>query len=55
MFGWAITFLLIALVSAALGFGGVAGTAMSAAQIVFAVALLAFAISAVMAFLRRSV
>jgi uncharacterized membrane protein YtjA (UPF0391 family) len=54
MFGWAITFLVIALVAAALGFGGVAGTAMSAAQIVFAVALIAFAISAVLAILRRN-
>ena len=33
MFSWAITFLVIALVAAALGFGGLAGTAMSAAQI----------------------
>jgi uncharacterized membrane protein YtjA (UPF0391 family) len=54
MFGWAISFLLIALVAAALGFGGIAGTAMSAAQIVFVVALIAFAISAVMGYSRRN-
>jgi uncharacterized membrane protein YtjA (UPF0391 family) len=55
MFGWAITFLLVALVAAALGFGGIAGTADSAAQIVFAVALIAFAISAIMGFRRRGI
>jgi uncharacterized membrane protein YtjA (UPF0391 family) len=53
MFGWAILFLLIALVAAALGFGGVAGTAMSAAQIVFAFALIAFLISALVGYRRR--
>jgi uncharacterized membrane protein YtjA (UPF0391 family) len=53
MFGWAITFLVIALVAAALGFGGVAGTAMSAAQIIFVVALIAFAISALVGIARR--
>ncbi|QCI69474.1 DUF1328 domain-containing protein [Phreatobacter stygius] len=52
MFGWAIMFLIVALIAAALGFGGVAGTAMSAAQIVFVVALIAFAISAVMGLVR---
>jgi uncharacterized membrane protein YtjA (UPF0391 family) len=55
MFGWAITFLLVALVAAALGFGGIAGTAVSAAQIVFAVALIAFAISAIMGFRGRGI
>jgi uncharacterized membrane protein YtjA (UPF0391 family) len=54
MFGWAIMFLIVALVAAALGFGGVAGTAMSAAQIVFVVALVAFLISAVLGFRRRA-
>ncbi len=53
MFGWAITFLIIALIAAALGFGGVAGTAMSAAQIIFVVALIAFVISAVLGYTRR--
>lgn len=53
MFGWAITFLVIALIAAALGFGGIAGTAMSAAQIIFVVALVAFGLSAVLGILRR--
>jgi uncharacterized membrane protein YtjA (UPF0391 family) len=55
MFGWAITFLLIAIVAAALGFGGVAGTALSAAQIVVVVALILFVITAVMGYRRRGI
>lgn len=53
MFGWAIMFLVVALIAAALGFGGVAGTAVTAAQLVFVVALIAFAISVVAGLLRR--
>jgi uncharacterized membrane protein YtjA (UPF0391 family) len=52
MLYWAAVFLVIALVAAALGFGGVAGTAIEAAKIVFYVAIVLFAISAVMALLR---
>ena len=37
---WAIVFLLIALVAAVLGFGGVAGTAMAGAKILFWVAII---------------
>ncbi|MCZ0733869.1 DUF1328 domain-containing protein [Phreatobacter sp. AB_2022a] len=54
MFGWAIIFLLVALVAAALGFGGLAGTVVSAAQVVFFAALVAFAISAVSGLVSRS-
>ncbi len=42
-------------IAAALGFGGIAGTAMSAAQIVFVVALIAFVISAIMGYRRRGI
>ena len=52
MLGWAITFLLIALVSAVLGFGGVASFAMDAARIIFFVAIVLFVISAVVALVR---
>lgn len=52
MFGWAITFLIIALVAAALGFGGIAGTAVSIAKLIFVVALALFIISALMHLLR---
>jgi len=48
MFGWAITFLVIALIAGLLGFGVVAGTAFAAAKIIFVVALIAFLISGVL-------
>jgi len=53
MFGWAITFLVIAIIAGILGFGGVAGRALSAAKIVFIVALIAFLISGVLGYTRR--
>ena len=55
MFGWAITFLIIALIAGALGFGLVAGTAFAAAKIIFVVALIAFLISTVVGYSRRGV
>lgn len=45
MLGWALTFLIIALVAAIFGFGGIAGTAIGIAKIIFVVALVLFAIS----------
>ena len=39
MYGWAITFAILALVAAILGFGGVAGTLADIAIIIFAIAL----------------
>ena len=44
---WAIVFLVVALIAGLLGFGGVAGTAMAGAKILFWVAI----ILAVLAFL----
>jgi uncharacterized membrane protein YtjA (UPF0391 family) len=55
MFGWAIVFLVIALIAGALGFGVVAGTAFAAAKIVFVAALIAFLISGVVGVTRRGV
>ena len=52
MIGWAITCLVVALVAALLGFGGVAGTAVEAAKLVFFVAIALFLISAVMGAVR---
>jgi uncharacterized membrane protein YtjA (UPF0391 family) len=40
MFRWAIGFLVIAIIAAVLGFGGIAGSAIGAAKIVFVVALI---------------
>jgi uncharacterized membrane protein YtjA (UPF0391 family) len=47
MLGWAVTFLIIALVAAVLGFGGIAGLSMEIATIIFFVAILLFAIAAI--------
>lgn len=45
MLYWAVVFLVIALISAALGFGGIAGAATSIAKILFFVFLILFVIS----------
>jgi len=47
MLSWAITFLIIALVAAVLGFGGLSGTAATAAQICFGVFIILFIVSAI--------
>ena len=52
MLSWAITFLVIALIAAVLGFGGIAGVAIELAKIVFYVAIVLFLISAVLSLLR---
>jgi len=50
---WAVIFLIIALVGAALGFGGVAGTAMAGARLLFWVAIVLFIISLIGGLLGR--
>ena len=50
---YAIVFLVVALVAAALGFGGVAGTAMEGARMLFWVAIVLFVISLVGGIARR--
>ncbi len=45
MLSWAITFLIIAIVAAILGFGGIAGTAVGIAKLLFFVFLALFIIS----------
>jgi uncharacterized membrane protein YtjA (UPF0391 family) len=53
MLSWAVTFLVIALIAALFGFGGVASTAVGFAQICFFVFLILFLISAVTGVMRR--
>jgi uncharacterized membrane protein YtjA (UPF0391 family) len=53
MFGWALTFLVVALIAAVLGFGGIAGTSIEIAKIIFFVAIVLFAISAIFGLFRR--
>ena len=45
MLSWAITFLIIALIAAVLGFGGIAGTAVGFAKSLFFVFLVLFVVS----------
>jgi uncharacterized membrane protein YtjA (UPF0391 family) len=47
MLGWAVTFLVIALVAAALGFGGIAGTSAGIAQILFFIFIVLFVVALV--------
>ena len=53
LFYYAIVFLVVALVAAALGFGGVAGTAMAGAKLLFWVAVVLFVVSLVAGLVRR--
>jgi uncharacterized membrane protein YtjA (UPF0391 family) len=52
MLGWAITFLVIAVIAAVLGFGGVAIISVEIAKIIFFVAIALFLIAAIFGFLR---
>jgi uncharacterized membrane protein YtjA (UPF0391 family) len=52
MLGWAVTFLVVALIAAILGFGGIAGFAVEIAKIIFFVAIVLFAISAIIGLMR---
>lgn len=52
MLGWALTFLVIALIAAALGFGGIAGTSAGIAQILFFVFIALFVIAMIARALR---
>ena len=50
---WALVFLVVALVAALFGFGGLAGTAMEGARILFWIALVLLAVSLAAGLLRR--
>jgi uncharacterized membrane protein YtjA (UPF0391 family) len=52
MLGWILTFLVIALIAGALGFGGVAGASAGIAQILFYIFIVLLLISLVMHFVR---
>lgn len=51
---YAVVFLVVAVVAAFLGFGGVAGTAMEGARILFWVAIVLFIVSLVAGLIRRT-
>jgi len=52
MLSWVVTFLIIALVAGLLGFGGIAGASIEIAKIVFFVAIVLFAVSALVGLMR---
>jgi uncharacterized membrane protein YtjA (UPF0391 family) len=52
MLGWALTFLVVALIAAVLGFGGIAGVSIEIAKIIFFVAVVLFLISAIVGLVR---
>jgi uncharacterized membrane protein YtjA (UPF0391 family) len=52
MFGWALAFLVIALIAAVLGFGGVAIISVEIAKIIFFVAIILFVVSAIFGLMR---
>ena len=51
---WAIVFLVVALIAAVLGFGGIAGTAVGAAKILFWIAVILAIVSFLANSLRRA-
>lgn len=53
MLRWALVFLLVALVAAVFGFGGIAIAAAGIAKILFVVALVLFAVSLLFGYTRR--
>ena len=53
MLGWALTFLVIAIIAAIFGFGGIAGTAAGIAQILFYIFLAIFIVSLLFGLVRR--
>ncbi len=51
---WAVVFLVVALIAAFLGFGGVAGVAVEGARILFWIALILLVVSVVLGLVRRA-
>ena len=52
MLNWVVTFLIIALVAAVLGFGGIAGAAVEIAKVIFFIAILLFLVAVVVGMMR---
>jgi len=52
MFGWVVTFLIVALIAGILGFGGIAGASIEIAKAIFFIAVILFIISAVVGLIR---
>lgn len=55
MLGWALTFFILALIAALLGFGGLAGTFVGVAQVLFFLFLVVFVVSLIAGLVRGRV
>jgi uncharacterized membrane protein YtjA (UPF0391 family) len=53
MLGWAVTFVVIALVAALFGFGGLAGASMGIARLLFFLFLVMFVLMLILGLVRR--
>lgn len=54
LLSWAVIFLVVALIAAVFGFGGLAGTAVGAAQLLFWVAIVLAVLSFLFSLIRRA-
>jgi uncharacterized membrane protein YtjA (UPF0391 family) len=54
MLYWALMFLVVALVAAIFGFGGIASTATGIAQVLFVIAIIMFVVSLFAGYMRRN-
>ncbi len=52
MLSWVVTFLVVALIAAVLGFGGIAGVSVEIAKVIFFIAIILFLVSAVVGLAR---
>lgn len=52
MLSWVVTFLVVALIAAVLGFGGIAGVSVEIAKVIFFIAIILFLVSAVIGLMR---
>lgn len=51
---WAIVFLVVALIAAVLGFGGIAGTAMEGAKLLFWITIILAVLAFIVSLVRKS-
>ena len=53
MFGWALIFLVVAIVAGLFGFGGIAAGSIGFAQVVFVIAIVLFLVTAIAGLIHR--
>lgn len=53
MLGWALAFLLVAIIAGVFGFGGIASVSTGIAQILFFIFIILFVVGLIVSFIRR--